>query len=200
MLHSTSALLLLLTCQSGHSVEGRTETTFSVDVAFSDVVHKLDTMESLRRALESQGMNLLGYELTARELEIWTQTLDAEANIKARAPRISPNVGHIRHITQIGLNHATIDFTLQTPIGLLAGQHYMLELESQESQTQIRIQMYVKANVPWSRLRSVRRLVNRIARRRVADEICRNRANLMREITKIVTEDRPKDAQSIFFP
>ena len=45
MLASTSALILLLTCQSAQCVEGRTQTAFSVDVPFSEVIHKLDTME-----------------------------------------------------------------------------------------------------------------------------------------------------------
>jgi len=200
MLPSASALLLLLTCQSAQSVEGRTQTTFLVDVPFSKVVHKLDTMESLGRALGSQGIHLLGYDLTKRKFDLWTQTLDAEANIESRVPRISPAVGYIRQVTQIGLGCATIEFTLQTPLGLLAEQHYVLEFEAQEEQTQIRIQMYTKVNVPWSRLRVVRCLINRIARRRLPKEISRNRASLKWEITQIVTEDRPKDAESILFP
>ncbi len=197
---STSALLLLLTCPSGHSVEGRTQTTFVVDTPFPKVVSRMDTMESLRRALGSQGIDLLNYDLTTRKFDVWTQNVDAEANIKSRAPRFSPNVGYIRQIMQVGLKRAMIDFTLQSPVGLLAEQHYVLEFEAQEQQTQIRIQMFTKVNVPWSRLRSVRRLMNRIARRRVANEICRNRERLQSEITGIVTEERPNDAQSILFP
>jgi hypothetical protein len=160
----------------------------------------MDTMESLRRALKSQGIDVLDYEVTKRKFELWTQTVNAEANIKCRVPRISPSVGHVRQITQIGLNRATIDFTLQAPVGLLAEQHYRLEFAAQEKQTQIHIQMFTKVNLPWSRLRSVRRLINRIARRRLAKELCRNRASLERELTEIVTEERPKDAQSILLP
>lgn len=200
MLPSASALLLLLTCQSGHSLEGRTETTFVVDVPFSTVVHRMDTMESLRQALKSQGIDTLGYDLTKRKLDLWTQAVKAEASIKSRVPRISPNVAYIRQVTQIGLTRATIDFTLQAPIGLLAEQHYALQFKAQEKQTHIRIQMYTKINVPWSRSRVARRLVNRIARRRLPKEICRNRERLKWEITEIVTNDRPKDAQSILFP
>ena len=200
MLPSVSVLLLLLTCQSAQSIEGRTQTTFLADVPFSEVIHKLDTMESLGRALGSQGINLLDYELTKRKFDIWTQTLEAEANIESRVPRISPAVGYIRQVTKIGLNRATIEFTLQAPLGLLAEQHYVLEFEAKEKQTQIGIQMYTKINVPHSRLRVVRCLINRIARRRLPKEISRNRANLKWAITEIVTEERPKDAESILFP
>jgi len=171
-----------------------------VDVRFSEVIHKLDTMESLGRALGSQGIDLLDYDLTKRKFDIWTQTLEAEASIESLAPRLSPAVGYIRQITQIGLSRATIEFTLQAPLGLLAEQHYVLEFEAQEKQTQIRIQMYTRVNVPWSRLRVVRCLINRIARRRLPKEISRNRANLKWAITEIVTENRPKDAESILFP
>ena len=142
----------------------------------------------------------MGYDQTKRKFDLWTQTLEAEANIKSRVPRISPAVGYIRQVTKIGLGRATIEFTLQAPIGLLAEQHYVLEFEAKEKQTQIRIQMYTKIKLPWSRLRVVRRLINRIARRRLPKEICRNRANLKWAITEIVTEDRPKDAESILFP
>lgn len=157
-------------------------------------------MESLRRALESQGIDLLAYDQTKRTFDVWTQTVDAEAKIKSRAPRISPDVGYIRQLTQVGLNRATIDFTLLAPLGLLAEQHYTFEFEAQEKQTRISIRMFSKVNLPWSRLRPVRRLMNRIARRRLAKEICRNRASLKWVITEIVTNDRPEDAQSILFP
>lgn len=191
---------MLLTCPLGGTIEGQTQATFVVDVPFSKVVHRMDTMESLQRALRSQGINLQDHKLTKREFDLWTQTVDAEANIKSRVPRISTSVAGIRQTMQVGLSRATIEFALQEPIGLVAEQHYVLEFEAQEKQTQIRIQMYTKVNVPWSRLRSVRRLINRIAHRRLANEICRNRASLKREITEIVTEERPKDAQSILFP
>ncbi len=197
---STSALLLLLTCQSGNSMEGRTQTTFVVDTPFSDVVHRMDTMVSLRRALKSQGIDLLTYEQTKRKLDLWTQAVNAEANIESRAPRISPRIGHIRQVTKLGLTRATIDFTLKAPLGLLAEQHYELEFEAQEKQTQISIQMYTKVNLPSRRLRSVRRLIKRIARRRISKELCQNRANLKWEITDIVTNERPENAQSMLFP
>lgn len=181
-------------------MEGRTQTTFVVDTPFSEVVHRMDTMGSLRRALKSQGIDLLEYDLKERKLDVWTQTVNAEANIKSRVPRISKSVGYIRQVTQIGLNRATIDFTLQAPLGLLAEQHYVLEFEAQEKQTQIHIQMFTKVDLPWSRFRSVRRLIDRIAHRRLSKEICHNRASLKWEITEIVTEKRPNDAQSILFP
>lgn len=200
MLLSTSALLLLLTCQSGHSMEGRTQTTFVVDTPFSDVIHRMDTMESLRRSLKSQGIDLLSCEQTKRKLDLWTQAVNAEANIESRVPRISPNIGYIRQVTKIGLTRATIDFTLRAPLGLLVEQHYELEFEAQEKQTQVSIQIYTKVNLPWSRLRSVRRLINRIARRRLSRELCQNRTSLKWEITDIVTKDRPENAQSILFP
>ena len=89
---------------------------------------------------------------------------------------------------------------MKAPLGLLAEQHYELEFEAQEKQTQISIQMYTKVNLPSRRLRSVRRLIKRIARRRISKELCQNRANLKWEITDIVTNERPENAQSMLFP
>ena len=193
-------LIVLLSPLSAVAVDGRTQVEFSVDAPFSKVVYKFDTEASLRRVLLSQDIELMDYKLTQRRLNLKTQTLDAELRIQGLVWRFSPTPGKIKQAVQLGTSHARLEFILLEPVGQLAEQHYTIDFTVEEKRTKIQIEIYTRVFVPQRRLRFVQRLVNRIARRRVAQELCRAIDNLRWEMAQIISEDRPTDAKSILVP
>ena len=185
---------------SAVAVDGRTRVEFSVDAPFSEVVYKFDCEVSLRRVLLSQDIELMDYKLTQRRFNLKTQTLDAELRIQCLVWRFSSTPSKIKQVVQLGTNHARLEFILIEPVGQLAEQHYTIDFTAEEKRTKIQIEIYTRVFVPQRRLCCVQRLVNRIAHRRVAQELCRAIDNLHWEMVQIISEDRPADAKSILVP
>jgi hypothetical protein len=192
------ALILLVgfpLCAMG--ADGRTKLTFSVDAPFSEVVRKMDTEGSLARVLLSQGIQLLDFEVADRGFSFQTRTLNAQIDIEGLVPRFSRSPADIRQTTQLGTSRAKLEFLLLEPIGQLAEQHYVLEFTAEDERTTISMEIYSRVFVPQRRLRCVRRLINRVARRRVAAELQQAIVDLRETISQVVSEDRPADAKSI---
>ncbi len=177
--------------------DGRTKLTFSVDAPFSEVVRKMDTEGSLSRVLQSQSIQLLDYEVADRGFSFQTRTLNAQIDIEGLVPRFSRSPADIRQTAELGTSRAKLEFTLLKPLGQLAEQHYVLEFAAEDERTTISMEVYSRVFVPQRRLRCVRRLINRVARRRVAAELQQAVVDLRGAISLIVSEDRPPDAKSI---
>ena len=194
-----SMALIILACFSLRAMgaDGRRQLTFSVDVCLSEVVRKLDTEQSLARVLLSQGIEVLDYEVTDRRFNFKTRSLDARIQIKGLVPRFSRSPADIEQTVQLGAAHAELEFVLLKPLGELAKQHYIINFAAQDKRTTITIEIYSKAFVPQRRLRCVQRVINRVAHRRVAEELRRAIVDLRQEISQVVSEDRLPDAKSI---
>lgn len=177
--------------------DGRTRIAFSVDAPFSEVVRKMDSEQSLAEVLSSQNIELVQYEMTERTFSPKTQTLDGQLQIRAFAPRFSSSHGTIGQTVRLGANQARLEFVLLEPLGQLAEHHYTVDFATKEEQTTVTIGLYSRVFVPRRRLCRVQRLVDRIARRRVAGEVQWAVAELQQAITTIVSKDRPADAKSI---
>jgi hypothetical protein len=191
--------LIILVCfpLCAMGADGRRQLTFSVDAPFPEVVRKMDTEQSLARVLLSQGIEILDYEVTDRGFSLKRRTLDARIRIKGRVPRFSRSPAAIEQTVQLGPEHAKLEFVLLEPLEQLAEQHYIINFAAQDERTTITIAIYSRVFVQQRRLRCVRRLINRVAHRRVAEELQRAIVDLRQSISQVVSEDRPPDAKSI---
>jgi hypothetical protein len=80
-------------------------------------------------------------------------------------------------------------------------QHvWIIEATGQGTETKVLIRLDTRVATPCRRLRLVNKLIVRVGRRRVDDEVCRALWRMQHEAVRIVSEDLPPDSKSVLGP
>jgi hypothetical protein len=174
--------------------------SFVLNQPLTEVAAKLETQESLRRLLASQGIELTSRRVTNRKFSFDTQSLSATVALGGLAPAISHEELQIEGRFQLAPQAARIVLVLLKPAGQLAAQQYTIDAVDQAGKTAVNLRIDTRAMLPQKRLRMVQRLVNRVGERVVVETIDQAICDLAAEMQSVAAQPRPADAKSIFAP
>jgi hypothetical protein len=178
------------------ALEGSGRRSFWLKAPFAEAASKIETLQGHRRLLESQGIRLLDYKTQRMIPSLMDRSINATATIKGHAPKISPYEIEIEEDIQLKTDYAKVVFVLQKPAGRLASETFTLEAFDRGDNTLVRMRVSMGVSVPRRRLSQ--RLINRVACRRVMQEVHSALWNMQQELIRVTRDEKPADSVSIF--
>jgi len=178
-------------------IVGSGERTFVIPESFPTAVAKLQTVESHRRLFASLRIAMREIEREKLSFQLRTGSIDAELHVVGHAPRISRNEFNVREVIHLERNDVRIEFSLMEPAGMLLEHVSIIEATGQGTETKIRLRLDTRVATPCRRSRLVNRMIARVGRRRVNEEVCGALWRMQQEILSITSDDLPPDSESV---
>ena len=178
-------------------IVGGGERTFAIPESFPTAVAKLQTVESHRRLLAAVTIAMREIERKELNFQLFQGSLDAELHIVGHSPRISCGEFSVREVIHLERNGARLEFSLMEPVGMLLEHVYIIEATGQGMETKVRIRLDTRVATPCRRSQLVNRLIARVGRQRVDQEVFCALWRFQQEVQRIVSEALPPDSKSV---
>ena len=193
------SIVIIVACgiASAGVVVGGGERTFVIPESLSTAAAKLQTVESHRRLLASQRIAMREIEQEKLSFQLRTGSIDAELHIVGHSPQISCNEFNVREVVHFERNFARTEFSLMERAGMLLEHVYIIETTGQGTETKVRLRLDTRVATPCRRSRLVNRMIARVGRRRVNEEVCGALWRMQQEILSITSDDLPPDSESV---